>query len=121
MIGFTWLSASAQGTGINAEAKLLLMRHAFCGLGVERVDFATDARNARSRRALEALGATFEGVLRNWSVSWAPGEEGQLRDSAMYSVIAAEWDLVRTRLTGRLAGTRATGKGPAGCPGRSTP
>jgi N-acetyltransferase len=109
-IGFTWLSASAQGSGINAEAKLLLMSHAFCRLRVARVDFKTDARNTRSRRALEALGATFEGVLRSWSVSWAPGEEGLLRDSAMYSVIAAEWDTVRTRLTARLAGNSPPGK-----------
>jgi RimJ/RimL family protein N-acetyltransferase len=103
-VGFTWLSASAQGSGINAEAKLLLMSHAFDVLQVARVDFKTDARNARSRRALEALGATFEGVLRSWSMSWAPGEEGLLRDSAMYSVIAPEWDAVRSRLTARLAG-----------------
>jgi N-acetyltransferase len=103
-VGFTWLSASAQGSGINAEAKLLLMSHAFDVLQVGRVDFKTDARNARSRRALEALGATFEGVLRSWSMSWAPGEEGLLRDSAMYSVIAPEWDAVRSRLTARLAG-----------------
>jgi RimJ/RimL family protein N-acetyltransferase len=102
-IGFTWLSASAQRSGINTEAKLLLMSHAFASLRVERVDFKTDARNARSRRALEALGATFEGVLRSWSPSWAPGEEGRLRDSAMYSVIAPEWDAVRSRLTARLA------------------
>jgi len=102
-IGFTWLAASAQGSGINAEAKLLLMSHAFDVLGVARVDFKTDARNARSRQALAALGATFEGVLRSWSMSWAPGDEGQLRDSAMYSVIAAEWDAVRSRLTARLA------------------
>src|ERR1700752_2878343 len=72
-IGFTWLGASAQGAGLNAEAKLLLMDHAFGRLGVARVDMKTDARNQRCRRALEALGATFEGVLRNWSVSWAPG------------------------------------------------
>ena len=103
-IGFTWLSASAQGSGINTEAKLLLMSHAFASLRVERVDFKTDARNARSRRALAALGATFEGVLRSWSPSWAPGEEGLLRDSAMYSVIAPEWDAVRSRLAARLAG-----------------
>jgi N-acetyltransferase len=102
-IGFTWLSASAQGTGINAEAKLLLMSHAFDALRVARVDLKTDARNVRSRQAIEALGATFEGVLRNWSMSWAPGEEGLLRDSAMYSVIAPEWPAVRTRLTARLA------------------
>jgi N-acetyltransferase len=104
-IGFTWLSASAQGSGINAEAKLLLMSHAFASLRVERVDFATDARNARSRRALEALGATFEGVLRSWSPSWAPGEEGLLRDSAMYSVIAPEWEAVRSGLAARLSGS----------------
>ena len=111
-VGFTWLSASAQGSGINAEAKLLLMSHAFAVLRVARVDFKTDARNTRSRRALEALGATFEGVLRSWSVSWAPGEEGLLRDSAMYSVIATEWDTVRTRLTARLA-AQCGGPGPA--------
>jgi RimJ/RimL family protein N-acetyltransferase len=101
-IGFTWLAASAQGSGINAEAKLLLMTHAFEGLQVTRVDLKTDARNVQSRRALEALGATFEGVLRNWSASWAPGEEGLLRDSAMYSVIASEWGAVRAGLAGRL-------------------
>lgn len=102
-IGFTWLAASAQGSGINAEAKLLMMSHAFDGLRVARVDLKTDARNARSRRAIEALGATFEGVLRSWSMSWAPGEELLLRDSAMYSVIAPEWDTVRDRLVARLA------------------
>jgi RimJ/RimL family protein N-acetyltransferase len=105
-IGFTWLSGSAQGTGINAEAKLLLMSHAFDALRVARVDLKTDARNVRSRRAIEALGATFEGVLRSWSMSWVPGEEGLLRDSAMYSVIAPEWDAVRIRLTARLAARR---------------
>jgi RimJ/RimL family protein N-acetyltransferase len=112
-IGFTWLSASAQRSGINTEAKLLLMDHAFATFRVERVDFKTDARNARSRRALEALGATFEGVLRCWSQSWAPGEEGLLRDSAMYSVIAPEWDGVRSRLTARLAADSGARQGSA--------
>jgi N-acetyltransferase len=102
-IGFTWLAASAQGTGINTEAKLLLMNYAFERLRVARVDLKTDARNERSRRAIAALGITFEGVLRNWSMSWAPGEEGLLRDSAMYSVIAPEWGAVKDRLTWRLA------------------
>jgi N-acetyltransferase len=102
-IGFTWLSASAQGSGINTEAKLLLMSHAFDNLRVARVDLKTDARNVRSRRAIEALGLTFEGVLRNWSMSWAPGEEGLLRDSAMYSVIAPEWSAVKRGLITRLA------------------
>jgi RimJ/RimL family protein N-acetyltransferase len=102
-IGFTWLSASAQGSGINTEAKLLMMSHAFDNLRVARVDLKTDARNLRSRRAIEALDATFEGVLRSWSMSWAPGEEGLLRDSAIYSVIAPEWNTVRSGLIARLA------------------
>ncbi|MHB1488188.1 MAG: GNAT family N-acetyltransferase [Acidimicrobiales bacterium] len=102
-IGFTWLAGSAQGSGINIEAKLMLMKFAFETVGVERVDLKTDARNQQSRRAIEALGATFEGVLRRWSMSWAPGEEGTLRDSAMYSVIASEWAPVREHLIRRLA------------------
>jgi RimJ/RimL family protein N-acetyltransferase len=102
-VGFTWLAASAQGTTINAEAKLLLLGHAFEVWGVTRVDLKTDARNQRSRRAIAGLGATFEGVLRNWSPSWAPGEEGLLRDSAMFSVIAAEWPAVKAGLQERLA------------------
>ncbi|EDY54342.1 MULTISPECIES: GNAT family protein [Streptomyces] len=103
-VGFTWLAASAQGTGINAEAKLLLFRHAFEGWGVSRVDLKTDARNARSRAAIESVGARFEGVLRNWSRSWAPGEDGLLRDSAIFSVTAEEWPGCRGRLEERVAG-----------------
>lgn len=101
-IGGTWLAASAQNTGINAEAKLLLLTHSFETLGVSRVDIRTDARNRRSRRAIERLGAQFEGILRNWAASWAPGEEGELRDTAMFSVIAPEWPSVKTSLTERL-------------------
>jgi len=100
-IGFTWLAASALSTGINIESKLLLLKHAFEQLGVARVDFKTDARNARCR-ALDGLDARFEGVLRSWSRSWAPGEDGQLRDSAMYSVIAAEWPSCERHLLTRL-------------------
>jgi RimJ/RimL family protein N-acetyltransferase len=102
-VGFTWLATSAQGTGLNVESKLLLFRHAFEAWGVARVDLKTDARNERSRAAIERAGARFEGVLRNWSRSWAPGEEGRLRDSAMYSIIATEWPDCRTRLEERLA------------------
>lgn len=101
-VGFTWLARSAQGTGVNAEAKLLLFRHAFEVWRVSRVDLKTDARNARSRAAIEAAGARFEGVLRNWSRSWAPGEEGRLRDSAIYSITAAEWPECRERLERRV-------------------
>ena len=101
-IGGTWLAASAQRTGINTEAKLLLLTHAFETAGVGRVDFRTDARNLRSRQAIERLGARFEGVLRNWGPSWVPGEEGRLRDSAVFSVIAAEWPPVKSALARRL-------------------
>jgi N-acetyltransferase len=103
-IDWTWLAASAQRTGINAEAKLLLLEYAFETLGVARVDLKTDARNERSRRAIERLGARFEGVLRQWSPSHAPGEDGLLRDSAMFSVIAAEWPGTKAALCRRLAG-----------------
>jgi N-acetyltransferase len=102
-VGWTWLAASAQRTGINTEAKLLLLEYAFGTLGVARVDFKTDARNQQSRQALERLGAQFEGVLRQWSPSHVPGEEGMLRDSAMFSVIASEWPTVRSSLRARLA------------------
>lgn len=103
-VGFTWLARSAQGTGVNAEAKLLLFRHAFEEWGVSRIDLKTDARNSRSRAAIQSVGARFEGVLRNWSRSWAPGEDGQLRDSAIFSVTAEEWAECRGRLEERVAG-----------------
>ncbi|GII79786.1 N-acetyltransferase [Sphaerisporangium rufum] len=108
-VGWTWLAASAQGSGINAEAKFLLFTHAFETLKVARLDLKTDARNERSRRAMERAGATFEGVLRRWSPSWAPGEAGRLRDSAMFSVIAEEWPDVRSALRARLDGHRYAG------------
>ncbi|MEU0965473.1 GNAT family protein [Streptomyces sp. NPDC005917] len=102
-IGFTWLAVSAQGTGVNAEAKYLLLRHAFDSWGVSRVDLKTDARNERSRAAIAGVGARFEGVLRNWSRSWVPGEDDRLRDSAIFSVTAAEWPQCRKRLEDRVA------------------
>ncbi|MFF0017603.1 GNAT family N-acetyltransferase [Streptomyces sp. NPDC005374] len=103
-VGFTWLAGPAQGTGINAEAKLLLFRHAFEEWHVSRVDLKTDARNDRSRAAIQSVGARFEGVLRNWSRSWAPGEDGRLRDSAIFSITAEEWPQCRKRLEERVAG-----------------
>ncbi|MFZ3495665.1 GNAT family N-acetyltransferase [Streptomyces sp. 5.8] len=102
-VGFTWLAASAQGTGTNTEAKYLLFRHAFENWGVARLDLKTDARNSRCRAAIEGVGARFEGVLRNWSRSWAPGEDGLLRDSAIFSITAAEWPDCRARLEQRIA------------------
>ena len=106
-VGGTWLAASAQRSGINVEAKLLLFTHAFEAWGVGRLELKTDARNARSRGAIEAAGARFEGVLRSFQPSRVLGEEGQFRDTAMHSIVAAEWPAVRTHLQARLARSAA--------------
>jgi RimJ/RimL family protein N-acetyltransferase len=108
-VGFTWLAASAQGGGLNTEAKYLLFRHAFETWQVARVDLKTDARNARSRAAIASVGASFEGVLRNWGRSWAPGEDGRLRDAAIFSITSAEWPAVRRTLETKLAARAASG------------
>jgi len=102
-VGGTWLHPDAQGTAINSAAKRLLMRHAFEDLGVARLDIKTDARNARARAGIEAVGARFEGVLRSWQPSALPGEAGLPRDTAMYSVVAAEWPEVERLLGERIA------------------
>lgn len=98
-IGGTWLSASAQRTAINTNAKFLLLDYAFTTWGVRRVDLKTDARNERSRAAIERIGASLDGVLRHWQPSQVAGEEGLLRDSAMYSITDDDWPTVRERLT----------------------
>ncbi len=101
-IGGTWLAKSAQRSGVNTEAKLLLLDYAFETWHVGRVDLKTDARNERSRNAILRIGASFEGVLRHWQPSLVEGEEGTLRDSAMFSIIDDEWHSVRERLTSLL-------------------
>ena len=98
-IGWTWLHPSAWRTGANLEAKLLMMRHAFETLDCVRVEFKTDARNERSRAALAALPAQFEGVLRNHMIVPDVGQ----RDSAYFSVIDSEWPEVEANLERRLA------------------
>jgi len=105
-IGATWLAAAAQGTAANPAAKRLLLRYAFEAWGVERVDIKTDARNARARASILALGARLEGVLRSWQPSAVAGEEGRPRDTAMYSVLRAEWPEVEARLAARIAARR---------------
>ncbi|HQT99119.1 MAG TPA: GNAT family protein [Acidimicrobiales bacterium] len=97
-IGGTWLSARVQHTGVNTDAKQLLLAHAFEEWLVERVDFKSDARNARSRTAILRLGATFEGVLRAWQPSYVEGEATRPRDTAMYSILREEWPEIRRRL-----------------------
>lgn len=93
-IGWTWLGTAYQRTGANREAKLLQLGHAFEILGANRVEFKTDARNEKSRRALLGIGATFEGVFRGHMIM----PSGPLRDSAFYSVLADEWPEVKARL-----------------------
>jgi RimJ/RimL family protein N-acetyltransferase len=102
-IGGTWLSASAQRTSINSEAKFLLLTHAFDVWNVQRVAICTDARNEQSRRAIERLGATFEGVMRRHRRSTRAGEDDTLRDTATYSIIADEWPAIDARLRALLA------------------
>lgn len=102
-IGGTWLAGDVQRTPLNTEAKLLLLTHAFEEWGVGRVALCTDARNARSRRAIERIGARLEGVLRHHRPSTAPGEAGQLRDSALYSITDDDWPAVRDGLRSRLS------------------
>jgi len=97
-IGFTWLAVPWQRTGVNAEAKLLMLRHAFESLKCVRVEFKADVDNSLSRRALERLGATHEGVLRSYMISPRTGP----RDVAIYSILATEWPALRTRLEARL-------------------
>ena len=100
-IGWTWLHPSAWGTGVNVEAKLLMLRHAFETWGCRRVELKTDALNARSRGAMEAMGATFEGVhLKHMLV-----RGGENRDSAWYSVTDDDWPGVRDGLVARLETT----------------
>jgi len=98
-IGWTWLHPSAWGTGTNVEAKLLQLQHAFEVWGCRRVELKTDARNERSRGALEALGATFEGIHRKHMLV----RDGENRDSAWYGVVDDDWPAVRARLEARLA------------------
>jgi RimJ/RimL family protein N-acetyltransferase len=106
-IGNTWLAPYAQGTGINTEAKLLMLRHAFDTWGLRRVSFRADARNVRSRAAIERLGATSEGVRRAHS----RGLDGVVRSTAFYSILDEEWPAVRSLVELRLS----AGRTPAAC------
>ncbi len=103
-IGSTWYAARVQRSPLNTEAKLLLLRHAFEVWSVGRVAICTDARNDRSRRAIERIGATLEGVLRNHRPSAGHHTAaGTLRDTAVYSIIDSEWPTVRAQLQQRLS------------------
>lgn len=94
----TWIFTPFQGGKANPESKFLLLRHAFETLGVIRVQFRADARNLRSRRAIEKLGAVYEGVLRKDQIY----PSGVIRDTAIYSILDEEWPGVKARLEARL-------------------
>jgi N-acetyltransferase len=101
-IGWTWLTPAAWRTGANVEAKLLMLGFAFGELGCMRVELKTDARNERSRGAMEALPAKFEGIFRKHMLMPVTG----VRDSAYFSIVDDEWPSVRKNLEQRLAGAR---------------
>jgi RimJ/RimL family protein N-acetyltransferase len=98
-IGWTWYAASRQRTHVNTACKLLLLTHAFEALGCRVVGLRTDNFNFRSQRAIEALGAKRDGVLRHHQAR----RDGTVRDSFMYSILSTEWTDVKRHLTLRLA------------------
>jgi N-acetyltransferase len=99
-IGYTWLDPAAQRSPINTEAKVLMLGHAFETWGVRVVRIQTDARNTRSRKAIERLGCALDGIIR----AERPAADGGVRDTAIYSMVAREWPEHRARLIHRLEG-----------------
>ena len=108
-IGLTWYAPEFWGTGVNTEAKYLMLTHAFDRLGCIRVEFNADARNARSRAAILRLGAVEEGTLRAKVVL----RDGHRRDAVYFSILDHEWPAVRERLS-RLMGEPSQGRGGQG-------
>lgn len=102
-IGATWYTPAFQGSGANAEAKLLLLSHAFDVLKIQKVVFKTETLNTRSRRAILALGAVEEGTFRKHLLA----EDGRSRDMVYFSILDSEWPHVRSRLRERIATQRA--------------
>lgn len=100
-IGGSWYGVAYQRTAVNTEAKFLLLQHAFEAWQCVRVQLKADARNTRSLRAIERLGAVYEGVLRQHFIM----PDGYVRDSVMYSILDREWPAVKTRLQQLLAQT----------------
>lgn len=99
-LGYTWYRPDCWGTEVNPTAKHLLLSRAFAELGLERVHFYVDARNARSQAAVERLGAVREGVLRSHRVL----HDGYRRDTVVFSILRAEWPGVRAGLEARIQG-----------------
>jgi RimJ/RimL family protein N-acetyltransferase len=106
-IGYTWYSQSRQRTHVNTACKRLLLAHAFETLGCKVVGLRTDGFNFRSQRAIEALGAKKDGVIRHHAMR----RDGTVRDTVIYSILAAEWPDVRRHLDLRLARHATAGGG----------
>lgn len=102
-IGWTWITPKWTRTGVNTEAKWLLLNHCFDTLDAERVQLKTDDRNTVSQAAIQRIGAKFEGVLRNDRTTW----DGHRRSTHMFSILRSEWPEVRERLEAMLARFRA--------------
>ena len=98
-IGWTWITPEWQRTAINTEAKLLMLTHAFETWKCIRVEFKTDAYNAKSRAAIARIGGVEEGILRNHMIT----ESGRFRDSVYFSIIESEWESVKADLASKLA------------------
>jgi len=98
-IGATWIAQPWQRSAINTEAKYLMLRHAFEGLGCIRVELKTDSLNEKSRNAIRRIGAREEGTLRQHVVTWT----GRLRDTVYFSILDSEWPRVKADLEARLA------------------
>ncbi len=97
-IGYTWYAKGCHRTHVNTSCKLLLLAHAFDALGCQVVGLRTDILNNVSQRAIEALGAHKDGVIRH---HW-PRRDGSVRDTVMYSILVTEWPAIRERLERRL-------------------
>lgn len=97
-IGYTFIRQSHQGTGVNIEAKYLMLKYAFETLNIQRVEIVTDYFNYQSQRAILALGAKQEGLLRNHMIL----PDGRVRDSLVYSIITSEWASIERHLLARL-------------------
>jgi RimJ/RimL family protein N-acetyltransferase len=97
-IGRTWIAPYLQGTGFNVECKLLLLTYCFEDMGLIRVFFKTDSNNTRSKKALEKIGAKYEGTFRNHMIR----DDGTFRHSAYYSIIREEWDQTKKHLKNLL-------------------
>ncbi len=93
-IGWTWIGREYQGTGLNKAQKHLMLSYAFDELGMQRVELKTDTRNQQSRRAMEKIGATAEGVLRSHTLM----SDGFRRDTIYYSILASEWPNIRATI-----------------------